>query len=125
MDPENDNATLVCPPFNDADSNIDDMLMQPNITYKSEDNYYKLWWQAYLKNEMLLKEYADIINEKEEVKKKVVNIKVHASPEILRRRHRLPRQSAQRKEKAPKEVLQRNQQKIQMPVRRVRQTLWV
>ncbi len=76
--------------------------------YCSEDNYYKLWWQSYLKNEMLLKEYSDIINEKEEAKKKIVKIKVHPSSEILRRCHYLSRRCSKRKEKAPKEVLQGN-----------------
>lgn len=116
MDPDIDaNLPLIYSAINDGEYPTEDMPIN-QIPYCPEDNYYKLWWQIYIKNEMLLKEYAEIINEKEEAKKKIVKIKVPPSTEILRRRHQLPNKCAQRKEKASEAMLQGNKQNIHMPI---------
>ena len=93
-----------------------DSIPRADNQYDSKENYYKLWWQLYLKNELLLKEYADILNQKEDVKRKIIQIKVRSQSEILRRCYIRPRCHPQGQEKTPEKMQQGNGKTIHLPI---------
>ena len=79
-------------PSNEAEENIVQKLIQQEIRYDENDNYYRHMWKFYLDNEQLLKEVQDTASENLKALKRIYNIENYYETSLLPKLLSFPKQ---------------------------------